>query len=129
MHPMAQKEIKYAKTHEWVSIENGIATIGITDHAQDALGDITFVEFPAVGKKVVAGKECGVIESVKAASDIYAPVSGDVLEVNKALTQKPETINTDPMGAGWLIKLTNVSLADCAVLLDETAYKLHVENE
>lgn len=126
---MAEKVFKYAKTHEWVCIENGIATIGITDHAQDALGDITFVEFPALGKKVVAGKECGVIESVKAASDIYAPISGEVLEVNKTLTLKPETINTDPMGAGWLMKISNVNESELSSLLDESAYKLHVENE
>ena len=99
------KDLQYAKSHEWVRVEGDIATVGITDHAQKALGDITYAECPQVEDSVEAGKECGSIESVKAASDIFSPVSGTVTEVNGELEDAPETVNGDPYGAGWLFKV------------------------
>lgn len=96
-------DLKFLKSHEWVRVEgDGRATIGISDHAQELLGDLVYVELPAVGDDLEAGNACAVVESVKAASDVYAPVSGKVLEVNSALTDKPETINEDAYGDGWL---------------------------
>jgi len=126
---MIPGDCRYAKTHEWVKIQGSIATVGITDHAQDALGDITYVELPKVGAALVKGKECGVIESVKAASDLYAPVSGTVSEVNEALTTAPEAINKDPHGAGWFYKLSGVKSADAADLLDAAGYTAFLETE
>ena len=120
---------KYAKTHEWVKIEDGIAIIGISDHAQDSLGDITFVEVPSVGKQLSQGAELGVVESVKAASDIYAPVSGEVTEVNQELEATPELLNSNPYDTGWLIKLKNVQEADLETLMDADAYETFLENE
>ena len=114
---------KYAASHEWIKLENGIATVGITDHAQDALGDITFIELPKMGAKLVAGKECCVIESVKAASDIYAPVAGVVCEVNTAVEASPETVNQDPWEAGWIFKISGVDEAALAGLMDAAAYE------
>lgn len=99
-------DLKFLKSHEWVRVEGGgRATIGISDHAQELLGDLVYVELPAVGDDLEAGNACAVVESVKAASDVYAPVSGKVLEVNSALTDKPETINEDAYGDGWLFVL------------------------
>ncbi len=99
-------DLKFLKSHEWVRVEgDGRATIGISDHAQELLGDLVYVELPAVGDDIEAGNACAVVESVKAASDVYAPVSGKVLEVNSALTDKPETINEDAYGDGWLFVL------------------------
>ncbi|MGG6463323.1 glycine cleavage system protein GcvH [Solilutibacter silvestris] len=99
-------DLKFLKSHEWVRVEgDGRATIGISDHAQELLGDLVYVELPAVGDTLEAGNACAVVESVKAASDVYAPVSGKVLEVNSALTDKPETINEDAYGDGWLFVL------------------------
>src|SRR5213076_2482529 len=97
-------DLKYAKSHEWVRVAGDVATIGITDHAQHELTDVVFVEVPVVGRKVKAGEACAVVESVKTASDIYSPVSGEVIEANKAVTEKPELVNTDPYGAGWFYK-------------------------
>ncbi len=97
--------LRYTKTHEWVRVEGDTAVVGITDHAQKELTDIVYVEPPPVGDNVEAGKECAVVESVKAASDIYAPVSGEVIEANTALGNKPELVNQDPYGQGWLFKL------------------------
>lgn len=119
---MTPTDRKYAKSHEWIKIEGSLAVIGITDHAQHALGDITFVELPAVGKKVDQGASCGVIESVKAASDIYAPVAGEVAEVNRALESAPETINGDAYGAGWILKLKGVDAAQLGALMDAAGY-------
>ncbi len=102
-------DLKYTKDHEWLRAEGKIAVVGITDHAQDALGDIVFVELPAVGAEVKARGTFGVVESVKAVSDLYAPVSGKVVEVNSALPDAPDAINKDPYGAGWMIK---VEMAD-----------------
>lgn len=99
-------DLKYTKSHEWVNNnDNGTITVGITDHAQELLGDLVFVELPEVGKELEAEEACSVVESVKAASDIYAPVAGEVVEVNEALDDQPELINSDPYGEGWLFKL------------------------
>ena len=114
------KDLQYAKSHEWVRVEGDIATVGITDHAQKALGDITYAECPQVDDSVEAGKECGSIESVKAASDIISPVSGTVTEVNGELEDAPETVNGDPYGAGWLFKVK--LSAPVEGLLDADAY-------
>ncbi len=114
------KDLQYAKSHEWVRVEGDIATVGITDHAQKALGDITYAECPQVDDSVEAGKECGAIESVKAASDIFSPVSGTVTEVNGELEDAPETVNGDPYGAGWLFKVK--LSAPVEGLLDADAY-------
>src|SRR5271169_1555131 len=100
------KNLKYAKTHEWVRVEGDIAVVGITDHAQHELTDVVYVEVPAVGARVEAGKQCAVVESVKAASDIYAPVSGDVAAVNEELANAPELLNQDPYGKGWMFTIT-----------------------
>jgi|WetSurMetagenome_2_1015567.scaffolds.fasta_scaffold00008_55 glycine cleavage system H protein len=120
---------KYAKTHEWVKIDGTTAVVGISDHAQSSLGDITFIELPAVGKKVTKGQSCSVIESVKAASDIYAPVSGEISEVNSELTQKPETINKEPYGAAWLFKIKGYNDSDISDLMDSAAYDAFAESE
>ena len=114
------KDLQYAKSHEWVRVEGDIATVGITDHAQKALGDITYAECPQVDDSVEAGKECGSIESVKAASDIFSPVSGTVTEVNGELEDAPEPVNGDPYGAGWLFKVK--LSAPVEGLLDADAY-------
>ncbi len=114
------KDLQYAKSHEWVRVEGDIATVGITDHAQKALGDITYAECPQVDDSVEAGKECGSIESVKAARDIFSPVSGTVTEVNGELEDAPETVNGDPYGAGWLFKVK--LSAPVEGLLDADAY-------
>ncbi len=114
-------ERKYSETHEWVAVDGGTATVGITDYAQAQLGDVVFLELPRQGQRVTAGEAFGVIESVKAASDLYAPLSGTIVEVNDRLTGNPELVNTDPLGEGWLIKVESDSLPDN--LLDEAAYK------
>ena len=115
--------LRYAKSHEWLKLESdGTATIGITDYAQSALGDITFVQTPKVGTVFKAGDTFGVVESVKAASDIYAPVAGTVIAANAALDQAPETVNRAPFEDGWLIKLKLANPADAASLLDAAAY-------
>ena len=105
---MTPTDRKHAKTHEWVQVEGNVAVVGITDHAQKVLSDITFLDRPRAGKKVEQGQECGVIESVKAASDLYAPVSGEVAEPNSMLEANPGLINEDPYGKGWILKLKNV---------------------
>jgi len=99
------KELKYTKEHEWIKIENDTATVGITDFAQHALTDVVFVELPEIGKKVEQFKQAAVIESVKSVSDIYAPVSGDIIEVNTSLNETPEKVNKDPYGEGWMFKI------------------------
>jgi glycine cleavage system H protein len=117
------KELRYAKTHEWVRLEaDGTATVGITDYAQAALGDITYVQAPRTGASVKAGEPFGVIESVKAASDIYAPVSGVVVAVNGALEGAPETLNRAPFGEGWIARIRPSAPAEAAALLDAAAY-------
>ena len=126
---MSLDDRKYAKTHEWIKMEGDTAVIGITDHAQKALGDITYIEFPPVGKIVRQGQECGVIESVKAASDIYSPVAGKVKEVNSLLTANPEAVNQAPYGNGWLIKLSDVDAGQLDGLMDAGAYDRTVGQE
>lgn len=116
-------DLKYAKSHEWLKpASDGTAVIGITDYAQNSLGDITYVQLPKVGATLAAGETFGVVESVKAASDLYAPVSGTVLEVNSALDSAPETVNKDPYSAGWMMKLKLVDAGSPATLLDAAAY-------
>jgi glycine cleavage system H protein len=122
-------DLKYAKSHEWVKDNgDGTVTVGITDHAQDALGDIVFVELPQVGTQLTAGDAFGVVESVKAASDVYAPVSGEVLEVNTALEAAPETINDAPYATGWLMKLKVANADELDTLLDASAYQQVVKD-
>lgn len=116
-------DLKYAKSHEWVQVlADGSVLIGITDHAQLALGDLVFVETPKVGRKLAAGESCAVVESVKAASDVYAPIAGVVTEANAALTGAPELLNSDPYAAGWMWKMQPANLADLAGLLDAAGY-------
>jgi glycine cleavage system H protein len=118
---------RYTKEHEWVEAKDGIATIGITDYAQGELGDVVFVELPAVGAKLEPGKSFGSVESVKAVSEIYAPVSGDVVESNGELQNKPEIINTDPHGAAWLVKIKLTNPADLDGLMDSKTYQAYIE--
>lgn len=126
---MISDECKYTKTHEWVRIDGGLAVVGISDHAQAALGDITYIELPPVNTEVEREKECATIESVKAASDIYAPVSGKVVEVNHSLEDAPEKINQDPYGEGWVFKLKDYSQEDMDALMDAHAYGSFLESE
>jgi glycine cleavage system H protein len=119
----------YTKEHEWVRVEDGTATVGITDYAQEQLGDITYVELPTVGAQMVQDDEFAVVESVKAASDIYAPVSGTVASVNTALDDAPESINQDPYGAGWICTLARINEAELAKLMDADGYVAFVEEE
>lgn len=122
-------ELKYAPSHEWVRVDGDVATVGITDHAQDALGDLVYVELPDVGDTVAAQDEAGVVESVKAASDIYAPVSGEVIAVNDALTDSPEIINSDPYHDGWMYKIRMSDPAELEDLLLAEDYDAQVEAE
>ncbi len=115
-------DLKYSNSHEWLRAEGDIATVGITDHAQAQLGDLVFVEVPEVGDAVVAGDECTVVESVKAASDVYSPVSGEVVEVNEALADAPETVNDDPYGEGWLFKVRMSDPAEAEGMMGAEAY-------
>lgn len=117
-------ELRYTRTHEWVRLEkSGVATIGITDFAQEQLGDLTYVELPGVGDNVEAQSEVAVIESVKAAADIYAPVAGTIAEVNKKLLEQPELINSDPFGEGWIYKLRPDDPSEIDMLLDADGYE------
>ena len=123
-------ELRFAPTHEWVTQdEEGLMVVGISDHAQDALGDIVYIEMPEVGQQILAGEEAGVVESVKAASDIYSPVSGIVEEVNETLDESPETVNQDPYGDGWFFKLKANDDRELDELLDADAYKELCESE
>lgn len=115
-------ELKYTASHEWIAVDGDTATIGITDHAQDLLGDLVFVELPEVGVRLEAKGECAVVESVKAASDVYSPLSGEVVEVNEALTDAPETINSDAYGDGWIFKMKIADNSELDALLDADAY-------
>ena len=114
--------IKYTPDHEWLNVEGGIATVGITHHAQDALGDVVFVDLPEVGKTFAAKDIAGVVESVKAAADVYMPVTGEITEVNEALRADPALANTDPMGAGWFFKVKLSDATELDALMDETRY-------
>ena len=115
-------DLKYTKNDEWLKIEGDTATIGISDYAQDALNDIVYVEFPDVGASFKQGATFGVVESVKAASDIFLPIGGTITEVNKSLEDSPETINSDPYGKGWLVKIKVADAAEAASLMDAAAY-------
>ncbi|HEU0369886.1 MAG TPA: glycine cleavage system protein GcvH [Candidatus Acidoferrum sp.] len=117
---------RYTKEHEWVEVKNGVATVGITDYAQSELGDVVFVELPEPGAKLTKGKSFGTVESVKAVSELYAPVSGEVIEANGELQNKPETINSDPHGAAWLIRIKLVSPAELDGLMDGSAYQAYI---
>ena len=119
-HP---SELKYASTHEWVRIEGDLVVTGISDHAQDALGDLVYVETPEVGQQITAGEQAGVVESVKTASDIHAPVSGTVVEINANLEDDPDFVNDDPYGKGWIYKIKPDNMADVEQLLSNTAYE------
>ncbi len=119
-HP---SELKYASTHEWVKIVGDLVVTGISDHAQGALGDLVYVEMPEVGSQITAGAQAGVVESVKTASDIHAPVSGTVVEINSALEDDPDFINEDPYGKGWIYKIRPDNMQDVDTLLSNTAYE------
>jgi glycine cleavage system H protein len=117
-------ELKYASSHEWARLEeDGSVTIGITDHAQEALGDVVFVELPDVGDSLAAGDDAGVVESVKAASDIYAPIGGEVIAINDALEDEPETVNADPFNDGWFFKLQPTDTGELEKLLNAEEYQ------
>jgi glycine cleavage system H protein len=122
--------LKYASSHEWALLEDdGTVTVGISDHAQEALGDVVYVEMPELGQEVEAGSEAGVVESVKAASDILTPVSGEVIEINEALEDAPEKVNESPFGEGWFYKIKPNNVSELDQLLDAAAYEKACENE
>lgn len=124
-----RSELHYTLTHEWLSIENGVATVGITDHAQDLLGDLVFIELPDIGSHVHQTDEVGVVESVKAASDYYAPVSGEIIEVNDDVAESPAILNADPFGDGWLFKIKLKDESELKDLLDAHAYAEHIAQD
>jgi glycine cleavage system H protein len=126
MHP---NELRYSKDHEWIRVDGERGTVGITDYAQKQLGDVVFVELPAPGRSLRAGESFGSVESVKAVSELFSPVAGEVLEVNAALSGKPETINDDPHGAGWMIVLKLANAGEVQSLMDAPAYEAHVQGE
>lgn len=120
-------EVKYSKDHEYIRVEGDVGVVGITDYAQGQLGDVVFVELPAIGKAVEAGKEAAVVESVKAASEVYAPVSGEVIEVNSALEGAPGTVNEDPAGQGWFLKLRIRDASELGKLMSEAEYQAYLK--
>ena len=120
-----QDNLRYTKDHEWILIEENTGTIGITDYAQGELGDIVFVELPQPGKEIKAGTSFGTIEAVKAVSDLIAPVSGTIMEINKELDGTPEVVNQDPYGKGWMMKVKLANPSEAALLMDASAYKAH----
>jgi glycine cleavage system H protein len=117
------KNLKYTKEHEWARIEGNRVVVGVTSHAQEALGDVVYVELPKEGSTVSAGKQFGVIESTKAVSDLFSPISGKVVKVNGALTDNPQTVNADPYGAGWIIEIEPSDTKELAGLMDASAYE------
>ena len=119
-------DLKYTKSHEWVRVVDSVATIGITDHAQHELTDVVFVELPAVGRKVKAGEACAVVESVKTASDIYSPLTGEVTEVNKAVVENPALVNSEPYGGGWFFKLKLANPGEVNGLLKAEQYQAQI---
>lgn len=121
--------LKFSKEHEWISVEGDVATIGITQHAAEQLGDLVFVDLPDVGKTVAPGDEAAVVESVKAASEVYAPVSGEVIEVNSALADEPGKVNEAPQGDGWFMKLKLSDASELDGLMDEAAYNAFVAEQ
>lgn len=120
-------KLRFTVEHEWVRVEGDVAVVGISNYAQEQLGDVVYVELPAVGKRVEKGKEMATVESVKAASEVYAPVSGSVVETNEKLGAEPATVNADAMGAGWFVKLKLSNPAEIDKLMDEAAYKNYLE--
>ena len=125
---MTPSDRHYSETHEWVKIEDGMAIVGITDYAQESLGDITFIELPETDHRVAQEEECGVIESVKAASDLNAPIDGDIVEVNEELDGKPELVNEDAYEEGWLFKLANFNQEQYDALLDACRIRVHLRS-
>lgn len=122
-------DLKYTKSHEWARLEaDGTVSVGITDHAQELLGDMVFVENPVLGRRLNAGEECAVVESVKAASDVYAPIAGEVVAANEALEGSPDLLNKDPYGA-WMFKIKPADAGDLSGLMDAAAYQAHVASE
>ena len=121
-------DTKYSQEHEWIRVEGDVGTIGITQYAQEQLGDVVFVDVPQAGRKVAKGEACAVVESVKAASDIYAPVSGEVTEANAALADSPGDVNAEPMGKGWFFKIMLSDKGELAGLMDEAAYDAFVKS-
>jgi glycine cleavage system H protein len=126
---MYPSDYRYTKEHEWIKVSGSTGTIGITDYAQHELGDVVFVEMPAVGAKIAAGQVFGTVESVKAVSEIFAPVSGEVTEANATLTSTPESLNTDPHGAAWLIKIKLADPAEVSGLMDAAAYQAFISEK
>jgi len=126
---MYPSDYRYTKEHEWIKVTGSIGTVGITDYAQHELGDVVFVELPTVGTKITTGQVFGSVESVKAVSEIFAPVSGEVTEVNAALSDTPETLNTDPHGAAWLIKIKLANTAELSGLMDAAAYQAFISEK
>jgi glycine cleavage system H protein len=120
--------VKYTKDHEWVRVEGATAVVGISDYAQTQLGDVVYVELPEAGRKLEQGKEAAVVESVKAASEVYAPISGEVTEANAELSGEPAKVNADPMGAGWFFKMKIANPKELDALMDEAQYKKYVED-
>ena len=120
--------VYYTKEHEWIQVEGDSATVGITDYAQSQLGDVVFVEVPEAGRQLSKGGEAAVVESVKAASDVYAPVSGEVIEGNQALVDQPDLVNTDPEGAGWFFRIRLAGTAELDGLMDQSAYRAFCES-
>ena len=121
--------LRFTKDHEWVRLDGDLAVIGITDYAQSQLGDVVYVELPEIGRQVEQGKEAAIVEAVKAASEVYAPVSGEVAEVNDALAAEPAKVNADPMGEGWFMKLRLAEPKQLDALMDEAAYQRFVEEQ
>ncbi len=119
--------LRFTEDHEWLSLDGDVATVGITAHATEQLGDLVFVELPEVGKELAKGDAAAVVESVKAASDVYAPLDGEVTEVNEAIVETPEKVNEDPQGAGWFFKLKLKDTAAFEALMDEAAYQAHID--
>lgn len=117
----------YSEDHEWISVDGDVATVGITDYAQSQLGDVVYVELPDAGKTLSKGDEAAVVESVKAASEVYAPVDGEVVEANAALVDEPAKVNEDPQGAAWFIKIKLADASQLESLMDEAAYKAYVD--
>ena len=124
-----RSELKYSEEHEWVQVEGDIAIIGISDFAQESLGDVVFVELPEIGTSVAAGQACGAVESVKAVSDIYSPVSGEIVEVNEALPDTPENINSSPYEQGWIVKIKLSNAAELDALMDADTYRAFVAEQ
>ncbi len=126
---MYPEDRRYTKEHEWIRLEGDRGTVGITEYAQEQLGDVVFLELPEVGRKIAPGEVFGTVESVKAVSELYSPVAGEVVEVNSALVQKPEVVNSDPHGAAWMMKVKLADPSAIGGLMDARAYQAYVESE